>query len=204
MVRYILGVDEAGAGALAGPLVVGAVLIPESFEFDKLKDPKTMTPGSRQKAFARFITMNIPWATSWGSCEKVDSQGVWGAWSQCVYRAVRMVLCPGSLEHTQIIIDGDRRVDWTYSTALGSRVMKQVTYLPKADTSVLAVQLAALVAKVSRDRHMQLLGDYARGDYQLGQNAGYGSETHLDALTRFGATPVHRKTFKRVPKDSVV
>lgn len=181
--QSVAGVDEAGRGPLAGPLVAAAVILYPGTELPGVRDSKTLTPAARERLFdairgtARGVGIGIVDALT------VDRINVLEATRRAMASAVRNL--PVQPEH--ILIDAVRLPD----------VPVAQTSIIKGDAIVLSIAAASVIAKVTRDR---LMIEYDRlyPQYGFDRHKGYGTAEHLDALRRYGPTPVHRRTFRGV------
>ena len=178
-VHMIIGIDEVGRGAWAGPLAVGAVAIaPDAVA--GLADSKTLTK-KRREILAHQIKLHAAWiGIGWVSARKIDSIGMSAALRLAAARAMR-----GAPEGSDVIIDG------TIKLVEGDNV----STLKKADQLIPAVSAAAIIAKVARDRYMLSL-DKAFARYEFSSHVGYGTAKHLEMITTYGVTQLHRLSFK--------
>jgi ribonuclease HII len=182
--RILAGVDEAGRGALAGPLVAAAVILPEDFDRSGLRDSKVLTPKRRLELFGRIVEQAIAFSICRAMPSRIDRRGLHRTNLWLLRRAVaRLPVAPEFL-----LTDGFalRRV------ALPSLSVK------KGDAVMASVAAASILAKVARDRSMDR---YHRRfpEYGFNRNRGYGTSEHLRAIRRFGASPIHRRSFASVP-----
>ena len=190
----ILGIDEVGRGPLAGPLVVGAVILPEPDAQPEwvveLRDSKKLSAKKREK-LAEIIFAEAP-ATGlgWVSPKELDEVGISAALRLATERAVKSVQ-ELHVPFSQIIIDG--KVNFLSLTKL----VKYVNTLVKADDLIKEVSAASIIAKVSRDRYMTELAERFPG-YGFEKNAGYGTAAHMKALSEIGVCPEHRRSFEPI------
>lgn len=187
--QFVLGLDEVGYGALAGPLVIGATLAPRNWAHPLLKDSKKFSGdnGAAERKRAAALTAISSDVTAKHFIhrtphDEVDRLGVFGARMKAFYEVCRAVLM--MVPDTLVVIDGSDRVDGIDHVCL-----------PKADGFVPQVMAASIVAKVSRDTEMRLV-DRQYPQYGFGQHKGYGSEEHRDAILKYGLCPIHRKSYK--------
>lgn len=191
---WIVGSDEVGYGAWAGPLLVCAAAVARSFNPPGVGDSKKLTERMREHAFDRY-TKTTP-ATHhlvWVSAEDIDRQGVWKALLGAHREALENVI--GRVEGSKtVVVDGfpHGTQDIGVQGAIG---------LPKADQLVPAVGLASIIAKVSRDRLMQQL-DRQHPGYGFGAHKGYGTPAHQRALRELGPCDIHRKSYAPI-KDAL-
>ncbi|MBQ2672744.1 ribonuclease HII [Candidatus Saccharibacteria bacterium] len=188
----ILGIDEVGRGPLAGPLVVGAVILPDKKPdwVNELKDSKKLTIKKRE--LLNGIILNEAPATGlgWVSALELDEIGISEALKLATKRAVKKVQqC--SAPFSQIIIDG--KVNFLAETRIG----EFVSTMPKADNLVKEVSAASIIAKVARDHYMtRLAEEYPK--YGFESHVGYGTARHLAAIKEYGICPEHRKSFEPI------
>lgn len=183
----ILGIDEAGRGPWAGPLVVGAVVLGE-VAIDGLNDSKKLTKKRREELYEQIIEQATA-ATGWVGAGELDELGMSAALRLATRRAVEQIHVP----YHEIIIDGT--VNFLADTTKG----KYVTTLAKADALIPSVSAASIVAKVERDRYMAELDLHYPG-YGFAKHAGYGVAAHRAAIERLGVTPEHRLSFAPLQK----
>lgn len=185
----ILGIDEVGRGPWAGPLVVGAVVLPEGFTLEGLTDSKKLTAKKRALLNTQIREHALGWGLGWVHAGELDEIGLSAALKVATIRAVEAVKVP----YHEIIIDGT--INFLKETAKGG----YVTTMPKADYLVPAVSAASVVAKVARDAYMEEQ-DTLYPEYGFASHVGYGTAKHQHALDRFGVTPLHRRSFAPIAK----
>ena len=183
----ILGIDEAGRGPWAGPLVVGAVVL--GCEIDGLNDSKKLTKRRREQLELEILAKAQAAATGWVSAAELDQIGMSEALRLATRRAVEQIIVP----YHEIIIDGT--VNFLRDTAKG----KYVTTLPKADALIPSVSAASIIAKVARDRYMTEL-DMEYPQYGFKSHAGYGVAKHREAIEKNGVIHEHRLSFAPLQK----
>jgi len=179
----IAGVDEAGRGPLAGPVVAGAVVLDSSFDLPGIRDSKQMTAKRREEAFA--VIQREALATGIGvvSNRYIDQFNILKASLEAMSRAIR-VLDP---RPEFLLVDGIHPV----SLSIPQKCLK------KGDQICRSISAASILAKVYRDRIMRAFHEMYPG-YGFDRNMGYGTGRHLDALRAYGPCPIHRLTFKPV------
>ena len=175
----MIGVDEVGRGAWAGPLLICAVRLDQPIV--GLKDSKLLSAKKRQY-LAEIIKNQANVGYGWVSANEIDQIGLSGALRLATSRAIDE-LAPNTTE--QIIIDGNVNFAPNYNSQS----------LVKADQTVPAVSAASIVAKVARDAHMAKLAKSYPG-YSFEKNVGYGTSFHRQAISGHGYTPEHRRSFK--------
>jgi ribonuclease HII len=179
----VAGVDEAGRGALAGPLVAAAVVLPEDFDLDGLEDSKLLTPLRRQKIYGRILELASAISVCRAMPRRIDRAGL---------HRTNLSLLKGAL----------RRLPVSPEFVLADGFPLRGLRLPclgvrKGDVITASVAAASVVAKVTRDR---IMVRYHRRfpEYGFDTNKGYGTRWHWAALDRYGPTPIHRRSFKGV------
>lgn len=180
---HVAGIDEVGRGCLAGPLTVAAVVLPVACELTAVQDSKRLTSKQRLEAAAQVKRCALAVGIGWVSSGEVDELGLTAAQQRAAQRALAQIGLPDA-----IILDGTHNY-------LGGAVPVQM--VPKGDQTCLAVAAASVVAKVSRDRYMELLHRQLP-DYGFAKHKGYGSQEHLQALQRLGASVYHRRSYQPV------
>ena len=179
--RVIAGVDEAGRGPLAGPVVVAAVVFPEDYRNEDIDDSKKLTEKNRESLFELIKENAVSYGISFLSAEDIDRLNIYEAAKEGMRRAIRALSPAPDLVITDAMPIKDLPVP--------------VLPLVKADAQCLNVAAASILAKVTRDRFMKEL-DERYPEYGFCRNKGYGTREHLDALSRLGPIPgVHRRSF---------
>ncbi len=182
---HVAGIDEAGRGAWAGPVVAAAVILPSARAdlpslLAPVRDSKLLSPKARDDCFDLIAAYALAYSVGSASSGEVDAVGILPATRLAMCRAVaRLTVPPDAL-----LIDAVRLRELP--------VFQDAR--PKADRTMLSVAAASIVAKVSRDRWMVALGT-SQGDYGFGRHKGYGTRAHLEALSRLGPCSHHRATF---------
>lgn len=180
---FIAGVDEAGRGPLAGPVVAAAVILPEGVLLDGVQDSKKMTARARERGFQVIQARAIATGIGVVSQTEVDQSNILKASLKAMEIAVRaLASMPDCL-----LVDGIHRVP----------VAIHQLCLPKGDQRSCSISAASVLAKVYRDRMMDA---YHRlyPAYGFDRNRGYGTRQHLESLRQYGACPIHRTSFKGV------
>jgi ribonuclease HII len=185
--RLIAGLDEAGRGALAGPVAVGAVILPDdkallSRTLDGVRDSKQMTPLERESLAPLIKDVALTWNVGFASAEEIDSQGIVPATRLAALRALHGL----SLVPQYLLTD--------FRLELPQLDISQ-TALVKGDALCLSIAAASVLAKTARDQLMCELGQCYRG-YGLEKHKGYGTQSHRSAMRRLGISPIHRRTFQ--------
>jgi len=179
----IAGVDEAGRGPLAGPVVAAAVILDEKNPIRGLADSKTLTALRREKLFDEIRAKALCCSIAEASVEEIDRLNILQATMLAMRRAVEGL----RLKPAKVLIDGNRI---PVMDVLAEAIVKGDSLIP-------AISAASILAKVSRDRWCAEL-DLAYPQYGFAGHKGYGTVEHLAALREHGACPQHRKTFSPV------
>jgi ribonuclease HII len=176
----IVGVDEVGRGAWAGPLVVGAVILGVE-EIEGLTDSKKLTAKKRQLLASEIKDKALAIGLGWVSAKTIDVIGLSKALTLATERALREISTP----YNQIIIDGT--VDFLNDS--------RVTTMKQADLLVPSVSAASIIAKVARDYYMTTKVHAEYPEYGFDRHVGYGTAAHTQALIQHGVSPLHRTSF---------
>jgi len=179
----IAGVDEAGRGPLAGPVIAGAVILDPDKPIEGLRDSKRLSASRRDELFDQIRERALAWAVGRADVEEIDRINILQATMLAMSRAVE-ALQP-SADHA--LIDGNRCPDLSCTSRA----------IIKGDSKVPAISAASIMAKVTRDREMLDL-DRRYPGYGLAQHKGYPSKAHIEALENLGVTPVHRRSYAPV------
>jgi ribonuclease HII len=186
----IIGVDEAGRGPLAGPVVAAAVVLCEG-GIDGLDDSKKLTARKRE-ALEVQIKAQCLWAVGEASVEEIDQINILQATMLAMTRAVD-ALCAEHIRRArgydaiQVLVDGNRLPKWQY----------EATAVIGGDAIHPCISAASIIAKEHRDR-MMIAADAQYPGYGWASNKGYGSAVHMAALKNLGPTPLHRRSFAPV------
>ena len=181
----VAGVDEAGRGPLAGPVVAGAVILDPENPIEGLDDSKRLSASRRERLFDEIQEKALAWSVASATVAEIDSINILQATMLAMQRAVNALL--PTAEHA--LIDGNRCPELSCPARA----------IVKGDSKVAAISAASILAKVTRDREMQLL-DIKYPGYGLAQHKGYPSKAHIAALEMLGVTPVHRRSYAPVRK----
>lgn len=187
----ILGIDEAGRGPWAGPLVVGAVVLGRA-SIEGLNDSKQLTKKRREALESQILEHAAATGLGWVSAAEIDEIGLSAALRLATIRAVQEVDQAG-VPYDEIIIDGT--INFLSDTAKG----RFVETMPKADALIPAVSAASIIAKVARDRFMAAQ-DAVYPGYGFSSHAGYGTAKHRAAIEERGVSPLHRVSFAPLKK----
>ncbi len=182
---FVAGIDEAGRGALAGPVAAAAVVLPAEQEIrgwlKGVRDSKQMTPGQRETMRERILQFAAAWGVGFASAGEIDQLGILPATRLAACRALEeLIPCPSHLLLDYLFLPD---------------VTTPQTALVKGDCRSLSIAAASVLAKTSRDAHMREL-DLDYPGYGFATHKGYGTVAHRQALHRLGVSPVHRSSFE--------
>lgn len=183
-VSTIAGVDEAGRGALAGPVVAAAVVLPEKFRHRRLNDSKQLLPERREEIYHELVEGGaIAWAVGIVDSIEIDSINILRA----THKAMRAAIEALTPEPDHVLIDGLPVVPFPFPQ----------TAIIEGDSLSLSIAAASVIAKVTRDTIMR---DFCARfpEYCFSQHKGYGTELHLIKLHEHGPCPIHRRSFEPV------
>ena len=182
--RLVCGVDEAGAGPLAGPVYAAAVILPRGLTLPYLNDSKQVTPKRRDMLFDQIREQAVAWAVASVSAQEIDELDILNA----RMKAMQMAIDQLSPAPDFALIDGNRDH--------GSRcaIITPHRTVVKGDSLSISISAASILAKVSRDRCMEEMAR-AYPQYQFDQHKGYGTKLHYAMLDAYGPSPIHRRTF---------
>jgi ribonuclease HII len=182
----LIGVDEAGRGPLAGPVVAAAVLIGPELPrgLSAVRDSKLLTPAAREKLLEKLRKAGVKLAVAWAHPREIERLNILQASLQCMRRAALRLQTDDAL----VVVDGNRKIP--------KFTLPQLTVVD-GDRRSFAVGCASIVAKVVRDRWMERL-DRRHPGYGLARHKGYGTAAHLEALSRLGPSSIHRRTYAPV------
>lgn len=176
----ICGIDEAGRGPLAGPVVAGAVILPEDCQILYLNDSKQVSESRRNLLYDEIREKAVAWGVGIVSAERIDQINILQATYEAMHQAVeKMNVSPDLL-----LVD---------AVTIPDMPMKQVGIV-KGDAKSVSIAAASILAKVTRDRMMTEY-DTLYPEYGFAGHKGYGSKKHIEALQTYGPCPIHRKTF---------
>ena len=177
---YICGIDEAGRGPLAGPVVAGAVILPKDSQILYLNDSKQLSERKREELYDVIMREAVAVGIGYASHTRIDEINI----LQATYEAMRQAI--GSLSVQPDLLLND-------AVTIPGVEIRQVPII-KGDARSVSIAAASIVAKVTRDRLM-VEYDKTYPEYHFADNKGYGSAVHIEALKKHGATPIHRKSF---------
>ena len=181
----IAGVDEAGRGPLAGPVVAAAVILDPNNPIEGLRDSKKLSAKVRERLADEIKKKALAWSIAHATVEEIDELNILEATMLAMKRAIVGL----SVEPNLILVDGNRI----------PKMNRRINAIVKGDDKVPAISAASILAKTTRDSAMIEL-DARYPEYGFAKHKGYGTPEHLAALEKYGPLPAHRKTFAPVKK----
>lgn len=175
------GVDEAGRGCLAGPVVAAAVILPKRFSHPVLNDSKKLSPRQRLSVREDILKSAIAWKVAFIAAKEIDEMNILRA----TWKAMHEALAGLERQPGFIIVDGNRFIPY-------NNIPFQT--IVKGDGLYYSIAAASVLAKTARDEYMEILHEEFP-EYGWNRNKGYGTELHRKAIVEYGITPHHRKTF---------
>lgn len=180
--RLIAGMDEAGRGPLAGPVVAACVIMPRDRLIEGVNDSKKLSAKKREILYDKIIRTAIAWGVGVVSHEDIDKHNILEAAKMAFVQAyVKMYMTPDG-----VLVDAMKGLDIPVKTVS----------IIKGDEKSYTIAAASIIAKVYRDRLM-LDYDQEYPQYNFAQHKGYGTDEHVKAIKMYGPCPIHRKTFLR-------
>lgn len=177
----ICGIDEVGRGPLAGPVVAGAVILPEGCKIPRLNDSKKLSEKVREELYDIIMEQAIAAETGLVGPARIDQINI----LQATYEAMREAIGKLSVKPQVLLNDA--------VTIPGIADIRQIPII-KGDAKSLSIAAASVIAKVTRDRMMRQY-DEVMPEYGFAGNKGYGSAEHIEAIKRLGPSPIHRRSF---------
>jgi ribonuclease HII len=177
------GVDEVGRGALAGPVVAAAVILPPHAEIDGADDSKKLTPLRRERLEPEIKRRSLAWAVAWAGHRFIEEHNI----ANATFHAMRLAIRRLQVRPELVLADG-----WAIPD-----IDLPCRGIIHGDRSSLSIACASIIAKVWRDRLMTRLSRRYPG-YGLERHKGYGTAAHVQALKELGVSPIHRRTFSPV------
>ncbi|HJN38113.1 MAG TPA: ribonuclease HII [Gammaproteobacteria bacterium] len=179
----VAGVDEAGRGPWAGPVVAAAVMLPLNFSWSGLTDSKKMTKKRRDIARNVITQESIAWSIAWSTAEEIDTMNILAATLLAMKRAVQGLW----VKPKEVLVDGHMLPDWDYSSKA----------IIQGDLHCLQISAASVLAKTFRDDLLHVY-DHVYPGYGFANHKGYGTKEHQQALQKLGPCKAHRKSFAPV------
>ena len=179
-VKNICGIDEAGRGPLAGPVVAGAVILPKNCDILYINDSKKLSEKKREELYDAIMEKAVSVGVGYAAPERIDEINI----LQATYEAMREALSKLAVQPDLLLND---------AVTIPGISIRQVPII-KGDAKSISIGAASIIAKVTRDRLMKEY-DSVFPEYGFASHKGYGAQTHIEALKKHGPCPIHRKTF---------
>ena len=182
-IKYIAGIDEAGRGPLAGPVVVGCVIMPQDSFIEYVNDSKKVSETKREMLYEKITNEAIAWSTGIVMQDEIDEINILNA----TKKALTMAIDNLKIKPEVIVVDALEKID-----------THQIPYISviKGDAKIYSISAASIVAKVTRDRIMREY-DQIYPQYGFASHKGYGTAKHIQAIKEYGLFPIHRRTFTK-------
>ena len=179
--KYICGIDEAGRGPLAGPVVVASVIMPKDSMLEWINDSKKVTERRREILYDRILDEAISYGVGISYQDEIDDLNILRATKKALTESISQM----NIKPDIILVDALEKIN-----TLG------IPYKPiiKGDATSYSIAVASIIAKVTRDRIMREW-DKVYPEYGFERHKGYGTAAHITAIRQYGLTPLHRKTF---------
>ena len=187
--RVIAGLDEAGRGPLAGPVVAAAVVLPQKGKWTGVDDSKKLSAGQREKIFPLLFEKALGVGVGIVDAQEIDRLNI----LQASLKAMQLAVGNLSLPPDFLLIDGIHSL----------RLPLPQQTIPKGDQRCLSIAAASIVAKVTRDRLMAAYHDQYP-QYNFARHKGYGTQEHLQAIRKYGCCPLHRRSFRTIYQLSLL
>ena len=184
--RQIAGIDEAGRGALAGPVIAAAVILPINCTLDGLNDSKQLYPKQRERLYDEIHRVAVSIAVGSVDNQVIDRLNILNATLLAMQQAVKKL----NPQPDCLLVDGIHL----------PQVNIPSKAIPKGDSRSSSIAAASIIAKITRDRRMRAL-DHTYPNYGFLKHKGYPTSQHRQAIARFGVSDIHRHTFKLLPED---
>ncbi len=179
-IKLIAGVDEAGRGPLAGPVVAAAVIFDPGFYLDEVNDSKQLSPRLRESVFPKILDNAISYGIGIVDNLEIDEINI----LQASLKAMKIAVSKLQYKPDLVLIDGNK----SFFSELNTKTVV------KGDSKSFAIAAASIIAKVTRDRLM-IKASKKFPEYGWEKNKGYGTKQHISAIQKHGITPLHRKSF---------
>ena len=182
-VKLIAGIDEAGRGPLAGPVVVGVVILRETSFIEGINDSKKISEAKREKLYEEITNEAVAWSVGIVDETRIDEINILNATKEALTKAISNL----KIKPEIILVDALDKID-TFSIPYISII--------KGDAKIYSIAAASIIAKVTRDRIIRSY-DKIYPEYEFIKNKGYGTAKHIEAIKQYGLCPIHRKSFTK-------
>ncbi len=187
--KYVVGIDEAGRGPLAGPVCAGAVMINEGSNISEfVRDSKKMTEKKREEAFDFIVGNSLAFGVCMVAPREIDRYGIQIAVRMAMEGALRELESMLGKKAQYLIIDGNN-----VESIEGYSQLK----IKSGDLKHYSISCASILAKVTRDRYMKDISE-KYPNYSFEKHVGYGTKLHMEALQKYGPCPIHRRSFSPI------
>ena len=180
-VNFLAGIDEAGRGPLAGPVVVGCVIMPKDSFIEGINDSKKVSEKKREKLYDEITKNAIAWSVGIVDEKEIDRVNILNATKEALTIAIEKI----STKPDKILVDALTKIDTNGIP---------YTSIIKGDATSYSIAAASIIAKVTRDRIMREY-DEKYPQYGFAKHKGYGTASHISAIKEFGPSEIHRKSF---------
>ena len=178
--KLIAGIDEAGKGAWAGPLVAAAVILPETHKIKGINDSKKLTPIQREKLYVKIIKSALSWTVHLVDHKKIEKWGIVQANIKVMQKLIEKI----NIKPEYILVD---------ALKINFQKIPSESFI-KGDEKIISIAAASIIAKVTRDRLM--IGEHRRyPKYKFYHHKGYGTAMHHKLIKKHGLSPIHRRSF---------
>ena len=180
-IKYIAGIDEAGRGPLAGPVVIGCVIMPQDSFIEYVNDSKKGSETKREMLYDKIKNEAIAWSTGIVWQDEIDEINILNA----TKKALTMAIDNLKVKPDKIIVDALDKIE--------TRGIPYISFI-KGDAKIYSISAASIIAKVTRDRIMREY-DEIYPEYGFSGHKGYGTAKHIQAIKEYGICPLHRRSF---------
>lgn len=182
-VNLIAGIDEAGRGPLAGPVVVGVVILRETSFIEGINDSKKISEAKREKLYEEITNEAVAWSVGIVDETRIDEINILNATKEALTKAISNL----KIKPEIILVDALDKID---------TLLIPYTSIIKGDAKIYSIAAASIIAKVTRDRIIRSY-DKIYPEYEFIKNKGYGTAKHIEAIKQYGLCPIHRKSFTK-------
>lgn len=178
--NFVCGVDEAGRGPLCGPVVAAAVILPKDEYIEGVNDSKKLTEKKREKLYDDIMMKAVAASIGISDVDVIEKVNILNATKLAMKQAIEKL----SIKPDYVLIDGNQMID----------INIKAETVVSGDAKSESIAAASIIAKVTRDR-MLIEFDKKYPEYGFAKHKGYGTKAHIEAIKKYGLTPIHRKSF---------
>ena len=191
-IRYIGGIDEVGRGPLAGPVVAACVVLPQDFDLLGVDDSKKLSEKRREQLYGQILERAVAWGIGRRGPKVIDEINI--------LEATKLAMLDAAAAADEMLREKDgSTIEHVLIDALRLEALdKPQTSIIRGDSSSVSIAAASIVAKVTRDRRMIEYAEEYPG-YGFERNKGYGTKAHYEGIREHGVTPIHRRSFLKIP-----